>query len=92
MKTYEKPRLMALSLSGNDRLCGDCGDKSMTLWNNPSIAAIILEIAEINPASNGIDGIDKGDFDQVFASSQDGCARPVSAYCKFASATTVAWS
>lgn len=24
MKPYEKPRLMALSLSSNDMLCGDC--------------------------------------------------------------------
>lgn len=34
MKPYEKPRLMALSLSGNDMLCGNC---SPELINNPDL-------------------------------------------------------
>lgn len=29
MKKYEKPRLMALSLSGNDMLCGGCTPGSL---------------------------------------------------------------
>lgn len=30
MKKYEKPRLMALSLSGNDMLCGGCTPGSLS--------------------------------------------------------------
>lgn len=91
MKTYEKPRLMALSLSGNDRLCGDCAGHT-TLRDRSDIAEAILEIVGIDPSTCGNSSeIDKGDFETVF-SSLEACASPVSAYCKFASVTTVAWS
>lgn len=39
MKKYEKPRLMALSLSGNDMLCAACdidiyGDNANPIWKD----------------------------------------------------------
>lgn len=40
MKPYEKPRLMALSLSGNDMLCGNC---SPELISNPSLLDKLIE-------------------------------------------------
>ena len=90
MKTYEKPKLIALSLSGNNRLCGDC-ENGKTLWNNPGIAGAILELVEISPDANNVPGIDEGDFATVFGDG-DGCVKPVEVYCKFTGSDTVAWS
>lgn len=91
MKTYEKPELIALSLSGNNRLCGDCEGKTTLLCNHLNIAGSILKMLEIDPDDNGIDGIDEDDFATVFGAGDD-CVKPVMVYCKFTGSDTVAWS
>lgn len=91
MKNYEKPRLMVLSLAGNERLCGDCADKNGLLLSDPNnsfYAEQILIAAGQDGAAK--DGIQREDFQNVFDVGD--CQLEVSTYCKFNSARTVAWS
>ena len=92
MKTYEKPRLMFLSLSGNDQLCGSCADKGyQTIHDNEVIKNIVMLPGDQN--KDGILSRDEAAF--LFGTSpEDGCTRKVGMYCKFQSAADmmVAWS
>ena len=90
-KTYEKPKLIALSLSGNNRLCGDCAGK-ITLSDNPSIADAILMLAGRNDESDGVPGLSKGDFEGLFGQEDQCKGARIEAYCKFTSVNQVAWS
>lgn len=90
-KTYEKPKLIALSLSGNNRLCGDCAGK-ITLSDNPSIADAILMLAGRNDEIDGVPGLSKGDFDGLFGQEDQCKGGQIEAYCKFTSVNQVAWS
>lgn len=90
MKPYEKPRLVALSLSGNDRLCGDCGHK---LYNDEGTAMWILN--QFGLGGRLSDGLQHEDFAGVFGTGESGCdAYPVNEYCKFTATDSnhVAWS
>ena len=99
MKTYEKPVLVALSLSGNDRLCGECTDEAkkngfnsvQLLHNNIGLSSGILTLASLQDLIT--DGITENDFDSVFG-TVDACSKPVDIYCKFSGSAmnTVAWS
>ena len=76
MKTYEKPRLMVLSISANDVLCGGCGyatkgDGLLGMFD-----------------TNGNGYLDSGDFNQakndyLFTVETDTCATPYESYCKY---------
>ncbi len=90
-KTYEKPKLIALSLSGNNRLCGDCAGK-ITLSDNPSIADAILMLAGRNDEIDGVPGLSKGDFEGLFGQEDQCKGARIEAYCKFTSVNQVAWS
>ena len=92
MKTYEKPRLMALSLSGNDQLCGSCADRGAKnlLYKDPS-----------NGLALGLDflvGNDDGTLTKEEAAKAFGtgeaCEIPVESYCKFTATDNmlIAWS
>ena len=91
MKTYEKPRLMALSLSGNDQLCGSCTDQGGTpLYKDPT--GFIAQ--NIDDAAGDGDGIlTRAEVENLF-SSEDGCKDTrCEIYCKFTSSGgLVAWS
>lgn len=78
MKKYEKPRLMALSLSGNDMLCATCdidilGDNANPIWKDTYGDFI--------------------DHNNAFGEAEDQCAAEgffkVSGYCKFTGANVV---
>lgn len=74
MKTYEKPQLAAISLAGNERLCGDCAPAFIDFVNDNE--ALIKDIA--------------GDFGALFNSAEtcqsDFTLLPeLDAYCKFTS-------
>lgn len=90
MKTYEKPRLMALSLSGNDRLCGDCSKNGAAnlLYKDPS-GTLAWSIDWVGGNRDGT--ITKAELAILFGSGED-CEEKLDAYCKFTSAVTVAWS
>lgn len=91
MKVYEKPKLIAMSLSGNNRLCGDCADKTK-LFDNEYTARAILLAADRDPGYDGISGISRGDFEGLFGTAES-CGTPIEAYCKFTSTgEQVAWS
>lgn len=90
MKTYEKPKLIALSLSGNNRLCGDCAGKT-TLWNNQTLSESVLLVVGRDENYDGESGISKGDFVGLFGMG-DECTQGLEAYCKFTSMQQVAWS
>lgn len=72
MKTYEKPRLMAISLSANDLLCG-CVFDAM----GPDVDPVIAEIYAL------LEGIVDPSNPNNFAEG-DGCKSivPISGYCK----------
>ena len=92
MKTYEKPRLMALSLSGNEQLCGSCADKGAhTLHDDSSLAGELMDFFEFG---NKNDGIGKDDFAGVFGNEVQCTQVQIENYCKFTSTGTalVAWS
>lgn len=97
MKTYEKPRLMALSLSGNDQLCGTCAEKNgILLKDQLGLAEVLISM------SNGrfgdlSDGISADDFVGVFGQESDCHAdKRIDSYCKFSSGDNgqfvIAWS
>lgn len=67
MKAYEKPRLVALSLSGNDMLCLNCEV-------NPKDNAALNDM--INTFFGGI-------LEGVFGTTESACSNQVSGYCKF---------
>ena len=92
MKKYEKPKLMALSLSSNDRLCGDCSDKgaSNLLVEDKDLA---LEFDWLVGNGNGI--AERADVSGLFGTSE-ACDKVMIGYCKFTAAESgdkmVAWS
>ena len=78
MKTYEKPKLIALSLSGNNMLCNTCqfdviGDNADPLADTIKDMAEVATITELN-----------------FARGETSCAVEldidITSYCKFAGA------
>lgn len=81
MKTYEKPKLIALSLAANDMLCSGCSEKTRydSDWNN--------FLKEFGTDSNNNGVIEPGEFSNgLFAGSGDSCTISVSGvekYCKF---------
>lgn len=94
MKVYEKPKLMALSLSGNDQLCGSCREAGATtlLYQH----ALYPEIAAIGNTLDWLIGdgdgkIERADVSNVFGTNE-GCRKVCESYCKFLGASTVAWS
>lgn len=86
MKQYQKPRLVALSLSANDMLCGGC--TAQTRFD--SGLSSIFENAF--PGSVNADGFfTKEEADEIglFASSADTCSTEAGnmfQYCKFSAA------
>ena len=97
MKSYEKPRLMFLSLSGNDQLCGSCaeaqeraGVDGILLHKDPTgiDAQIIDEIA-----GNNDDHLTREEAMRLFGNGEQDCEKWVDMYCKFTSTgLMVAWS
>ena len=84
MKTYEKPVLMVLSLSANDKLCGYCAENGADklLYNDPSLVEWFERLF--------------GNFNTLFGQNETECvSNPVVGYCKFTTSgtdTLVAWS
>lgn len=76
MKTYEKPKLMVLSISANDALCSDCETKTR---GNDYLANVLGD-------TNGNNFFDREDADKLglFADAADTCSVPYVGYCKFA--------
>lgn len=70
MKKYEKPRLMALSLSGNDMLCATCDIDIIGDNGRKDIIEMLEEIF--------------GPIENLFATGED-CKQQidVEGYCKF---------
>ena len=92
MKTYEKPCLTAISLSGNDHLCGSCADRNGKLLKDDlNLAGMLMDFFEFGNAN---DGIDRDDFKGVFGNEVECTQVQVDNYCKFTSTGSelVAWS
>ncbi len=77
MKTYEKPKLMVLSISANDALCTGCsirtrGDASWSIFD---------------PNWDGVLTRDEANNVGLFGSNEDesggSCSAVVEGYCKF---------
>lgn len=76
MKTYEKPKLIALSLSGNNMLCNTCAVDIIA----PTEDQGLVDMLEIY-----------GPIDTLFATAEADCATKIeiSGYCKFTGANVV---
>lgn len=76
MKTYEKPKLMVLSISANDLLCS-CA--------YPTKGDELLGMYDFN--GNGyLDESDFGKTDGLFTEDADSCTKKYYGYCKFTGA------
>ena len=92
MKTYEKPRLMFLALSGNDQLCGSCAD-GLPLNNDPDLAEAMMDQFQISDLTGN--GPSRDDFIGLFGNTEDQCSNKLDNYCKFTSTgpnPLIAWS
>lgn len=93
MKPYVKPKLIALSLSGNERLCGDCADKGAgtLLYDDPGLSFFIQGVYGVG---DGDPTSEKSDFSGVFGTNEGVCTRrQINGYCKFTyNGRLVAWS
>jgi hypothetical protein len=87
MKTYQKPVMIALSLTGNEQLCGSCIDASIKLYNDQTGAALAID----RLSGNGDGVLTRAEVSNLFG-FEDNCKHPTEIYCKFTSAQTVAWS
>ena len=78
MKVYEKPKLMVLSISANDALCGNCqkATRGDDFWNS----------YDPNP-NDGVFTKAEADSKGVFGQLEDTCEMKVSGYCKFLGAS-----
>lgn len=82
MKTYEKPKLMVLSISANDALCSTCTLKTRI---EGDVSGTLLDLVGGDKNGNGI--FDRGDTENYFASTE-ACQDQlnVTGYCKFTTA------
>lgn len=78
MKPYEKPRLVALSLSGNDMLCGGC---TYPTRNSSDGFLATLDLLY----GNGDGFLEDGELGTLFVQSEH-CEAISKNYCKFTSA------
>ena len=88
MKTYQKPIMIALSLTGNEQLCGSCSENK--LRDN---AALNANLAWLVNDEDGV--LTKREAEKLFSASES-CATTsplLEEYCKFTSAgISIAWS
>lgn len=83
MKPYEKPRLVALSLSGNDMLCAGCG---MSTRSDASLNALLIgTYGDRN--NNGIFDFDDATAIGLFDDMSCSELLTSSSYCKFTGAS-----
>ena len=88
MKHYQKPAMLALSLSANDMLCSGCGTKTKS---NTVLSNILDELCKTDATDNFFS---KKEADSVnaFAPSEESCTGikiTYNNYCKFTSAGTL---
>ncbi|MBQ3532437.1 MAG: hypothetical protein IJA51_01905 [Oscillospiraceae bacterium] len=90
MKVYTKPVMVALSLAGNEQLCGSCAEKgAVILLRNDS--ALAQQFDWLVGDGDGV--AELSDIANVFGTKETGCSRKLDGYCKFTSSDTmVAWS
>ena len=96
MKNYEKPRLMFLSLNGNDQLCGTCAENNRATINDNKTYQDMILFAYPEVDENRDNILDREEFDKCFGTAEDECVNmeyKIDSYCKFTSTTNlVAWS
>ena len=79
MKTYEKPKLMVLSFTVNDALCGNCAVKTRF---DSALSDTLLELVGSDLNNNNI--FDQGDIRTGQFGSEDSCEVNVyDGYCVF---------
>ena len=78
MKSYEKPRLMVLSISANDAICGGC---QVSTRNDAWFKLMDSQVGN----QNGVFELGEGG---LFANAEDNCSVPTdyNGYCKFSGA------
>ena len=96
MKKYEKPLLTAVSVSGNDQLCGSCSDEAAKQNKTPELlykdpnSALAWQIDFIS--GDGVKPLTRQEASNAFGTGE-ACKDTVTQYCKFTSTgSLVAWS
>lgn len=94
MKTYQKPVMIALSLTGNEQLCGSCAEKGAAklLYQDTDFA---LKLMTDFGFGDGDSVAERGDFVGVFGQESSCNVRQIIGYCKFTSSgpnQIIAWS
>ena len=95
MKKYEKPVLTAITLSGNDQLCGSCADKKgYVLVEDQTLAKVLMEFYQFGDLN---DGVGADDFIGIFGNAEKDCSKiQIENYCKFNAVDNgnhhIAWS
>ncbi len=69
MKTYEKPKLIALSISGNNMLCNSCTFDIIAPYNGGADHGELGQMIE--------------EFGYNFGSTETQCSLSIVGYCKF---------
>lgn len=84
MKKYQKPAMLALSLSANDTLCSSCGVQTRF---DPVLSAILDQLCGTD-SSDGIFTPAEAESVYAFTSSEDTCTKKIDyqGYCKYTSA------
>ena len=80
MKTYERPKLMVLSISASEALCSTCTAKTR---NNNDITALLNGLGIYDTDNNG--AINRYETGNYFADNEKDCTDLVGIdlYCKF---------
>lgn len=77
MKTYEKPRLIAMSLSGNNTLCSSCEIDIMGDNADPTFKQLETDLGVTFT------------FGEAESCATDGGGIPVAGYCKFTATSNI---
>ena len=96
MKKYEKPVLMALSLSGNEQLCGECASKGAAFLVKDNTAPFEY-VASLFGDQDTV--VERSDFDNTHLGNTknifglpENCEFTTGVHCKFTSIEVIAWS
>ena len=86
MKKYQKPAMLALSLSANDNLCGTCSYSTRENKDSLYVVGLIPEVDWVDGNNDGVIGPGESN---LFANQLDTCVIDYGEYCKFTAADEI---
>lgn len=93
LKKYEKPKILMMNLVGNEQLCGSCADADWIISKDPALKDMMIFFGAVDKDGDGDLSREEYYEAKLFGGEDDGCEKPVTAYCKFTSnGKLIAWS